>query len=60
MDRHSWLKEELEQRHEGAKVHGNLRNSKQSNGSEMYRVWREGLCKARKFEGAGCIVYKND
>ena len=41
-------------------MHGNLRNSKQSNGSEMYRVWREGLCKARKFEGAGCIVYKND
>lgn len=33
------------------KVHGNLRNSKSSSGSKMYRVMRKGVCEAKKFEG---------
>lgn len=35
------------------KVHGNLRNSKSSSGSKMYRVMRKGVCEAKKFEGVG-------
>lgn len=33
------------------------RNSKQSSGSKMYRVWKEWVCGAREVEGAGKYHY---
>lgn len=52
--------EQLEQRQGGVKVYDELRNSHQSNGSEMYRYRGKGCVRPERLKGQLAPVYKND